>query len=229
MKKCSKCNQDKEYSNFYKKSSSKDGCSHICKGCRIEYNNNSKDLTQRYYKKNKEKYQESSKKYYKTNTEKVKNNSTKWQKHNHEEYKLIQKKWHKNNREYHKVWRKDKWDNDPNYKLRILLGNRLNEVLKKNKTYKSSNIIALLDCSLGELKSHLQQLFKKEMSWINHGIIWEIDHIIPCANFNLSLVEEQKKCFHFSNLQPLFKTTKISKSFGYDSEIGNRNKSDKFM
>ena len=229
MKKCTKCNQDKEYSNFYKKSLSKDGYNPICKECRIKYNANSKELTQQYYKENKEKYQESSKQYYNNNIEKVKNNSAKWKNLNPKKYKSIQKKWHKNNREYHKVWRKDKWDNDPNYKLRILLGNRLNEVLKKNKTYKSSNIIELLDCSLGELKTHLQQQFKNGMSWVNHGTIWEIDHIIPCASFNLSLVEEQKKCFHFSNLQPLFKTTEIAKGLGYANEVGNRNKSNKFM
>ena len=229
MKKCSKCNQDKEYSNFYKKTSSKDGYGPICKECRTQYNADSKDLTQQYYKENKEKYQESSKKYYKNNKEKVNNKSIKWQNKNPLKSKQTQKKWHKNNREYHKIWRKNKWDNDPNFKLRILLGNRLNEVLKKNKTYKSSNIIELLDCSLDEVKNHLQQQFKKEMNWGNHGTIWEIDHIIPCARFNMALVEEQKKCFHFSNLQPLFKTTEISKGLGYNDETGNRNKSNKFV
>ena len=62
------------------------------------------------------------------------------------------------------------------------------------------------------------------MTWENHGIIWEIDHIKPCVSFDLSLEEEQKKCFHYINLQPLFKTTKIAESFGYINQIGNRNK-----
>ena len=62
------------------------------------------------------------------------------------------------------------------------------------------------------------------MSWENHGEIWEIDHIVGCANFNMEYLEEQKKCFHYTNMQPLFKTSDIAKSFGYIEHIGNRNK-----
>jgi hypothetical protein len=64
------------------------------------------------------------------------------------------------------------------------------------------------------------------MTWSNHGEIWEIDHIKPCSSFNLADIEQQKQCFHYSNTQPLFKTTEIAESLGYENEIGNRNKSD---
>ncbi len=43
--------------------------------------------------------------------------------------------------------------------------------------------------------------------------------------FDLTKEEEQKLCFHYTNLQPLFKTTQIANSLGYN-EIGNRDKSD---
>jgi hypothetical protein len=69
--------------------------------------------------------------------------------------------------------------------------------------------------------------FKTEMTWENHGTVWEIDHIIPCSFFDLTKEEEQQRCYHYTNLQPLFKTTKIAESFGYINEIGNRNKSNK--
>ena len=42
---------------------------------------------------------------------------------------------------------------------------------------------------------------------------------------DLTKKEEQQKCFHYTNLQPLFKTTEIAKQFGYENEVGNRNKS----
>ena len=32
----------------------------------------------------------------------------------------------------------------------------------------------------------------------------EIDHILPCASFNLSDYKGQQKCFHYTNLQPLW-------------------------
>jgi hypothetical protein len=41
------------------------------------------------------------------------------------------------------------------------------------------------------------------MSWNNHGSYWEIDHIKPCSSFDLTDIEQQKQCFHYTNLQPL--------------------------
>jgi len=61
------------------------------------------------------------------------------------------------------------------------------------------------------------------MNWSNQGKIWEIDHIIPISKFDLTNQNEQKKAFHYTNTQPLFKTTQIAKQLGYN-EIGNRNK-----
>ncbi|MDB4232434.1 hypothetical protein N9795_01875, partial [Candidatus Pelagibacter sp.] len=98
------------------------------------------------------------------------------------------------------------------FKLRVILGTRLNEVLKKNKTNKGSNIIKLLGCSLEKVKIHLEKQFKEEMNWDNHGSYWEVDHIIPCDNFNMQDIEQQKQCFHYTNLQPLTKTQNRQKS-----------------
>jgi len=225
MKICNKCNQEKQFSDFYKKVSSKDGYNNQCISCRKKYNIKNKEIISQYYLKTKENHQNNSKKYYSNNKEKVNKKSIKWQKTHLESSKLTHNKWAKNNREYFKKWRQNQWDNNPNFRLRITLGNRLNECLKKSKTNKDSNIIKLLGCSLNELKLLLESKFTPEMNWNNHGEIWEIDHIKPCASFDLTDVKQQQECFHYSNLQPLFKTTEISKSFGYKNHIGNRNKS----
>lgn len=92
---------------------------------------------------------------------------------------------------------------DPEFKIKCLLRNRILSALKKNcigKAYKSTE---LLGCSISDYKIHLEKQFKDGMTWQNHGIMWEIDHIIPVASFNLLDPEEQKKAFHFSNTQPL--------------------------
>lgn len=52
--------------------------------------------------------------------------------------------------------------------------------------------------------------FQKGMTWENHGD-WHIDHIKAIATFNLLDEDEQKKCFHWSNLQPLWADENISK------------------
>jgi hypothetical protein len=97
---------------------------------------------------------------------------------------------------------------------------------KKKKTDKITKTELLLGCSFNDCKQYLEQQFKPEMNWGNHGIIWEIDHIKPCDSFDLTDIEQQKQCFHYSNLQPLFKTTEIANVLGYN-EVGNRNKLNK--
>ena len=59
------------------------------------------------------------------------------------------------------------------------------------------------------------------MTWDNYGGYWHIDHIIPCCRFDLTKEEEQLKCFHYTNLQPLFAVTQIIDGIEY---IGNINK-----
>jgi hypothetical protein len=53
--------------------------------------------------------------------------------------------------------------------------------------------------------AHIASQFRDGMTWENHGQ-WEIDHIKPVASFNLVEVDEQRKAFHFTNLQPLWKS-----------------------
>jgi hypothetical protein len=48
------------------------------------------------------------------------------------------------------------------------------------------------------------------MSFKNYGK-WHIDHIRPCASFDLSKASEQKECFHYTNLQPLWAEDNLSK------------------
>ena len=50
------------------------------------------------------------------------------------------------------------------------------------------------------------------MMWDNYGLYWEIDHIIPCFSFELTDPEQQKKCFYYTNLQPLTIKHNLEKS-----------------
>jgi hypothetical protein len=55
------------------------------------------------------------------------------------------------------------------------------------------------------------------MNWENQGE-WHIDHIRPCASFNLDNEEERYQCFHYTNLQPLWTEDNLIKSDKYDSD-----------
>jgi hypothetical protein len=71
----------------------------------------------------------------------------------------------------------------------------------------------LIGCGVSELMAHLAAQFQPGMSWENHGRNgWHVDHIVPCSHFDLTDPAEQKRCFHFSNLQPLWEADNIRKS-----------------
>ncbi|MFA6572185.1 MAG: hypothetical protein WCT77_13235, partial [Bacteroidota bacterium] len=70
----------------------------------------------------------------------------------------------------------------------------------------------LLGCSAEKLQYHLQSRFTSEMTWQNYGSFWHIDHIHACSHFDLTDPEQQKICFHYSNLQPLSAIDNMRKS-----------------
>lgn len=86
------------------------------------------------------------------------------------------------------------------------------EKLKRECGFKSNKTIRLLGCSMIELSRHLESQFKSGMNWENYTFRgWHIDHIQPICSFNLTKEEEQKKCFHYTNLQPLWWYENLSK------------------
>lgn len=88
----------------------------------------------------------------------------------------------------------------------------IHSALKRNGADKKGKIAELLGCSINFLRKYLESLFRDGMTWDNYGFRgWHIDHIRPCASFDLTQTEQQKGCFHYTNLQPLWWRENISK------------------
>lgn len=102
-------------------------------------------------------------------------------------------------------------DNNPMWPMINTLRQRVHKAVKAQRSYKGSRTRELIGCSYQELRDHLAAQFEPGMSWDNHGE-WEIDHIRPVASFDLTDPREQEKCFHFSNLQPLWRSANRSKA-----------------
>ena len=100
-----------------------------------------------------------------------------------------------------KAYEKKRKAHDPVFKLTKTLRSRLGCALRNQSASKSTRTFELTGCSILELKQHLESKFQDGMTWENHGE-WHVDHIRPCASFNLTDEAEQRACFHFSNLQP---------------------------
>ena len=83
------------------------------------------------------------------------------------------------------------------------LRSRVRQTIRAQGGLKRHHAQHLLGCDRATLMLHLQSQFKSGMNWNNYGSVWEIDHRTPCSSFNLLDEDEQRKCFHYTNLQPL--------------------------
>lgn len=196
MKKCSKCDETKSDSDFYKRKDSTDGLASHCKQCRKSYRELTKDKKSEAdrlrYLKNKEHIDARAISYYHANKDKKRN-------------------YDQSRRQSLYEQRRDRYRTDLNYKLKCNLRSRLRRALKRNT--KSGSTLDLLGCSIEHLKLHLESGFSEGMTW-DHVLSGEIhiDHIVPCASFDLTDEEQQRECFHYKNLQPLWAKDNFKKS-----------------
>jgi hypothetical protein len=172
-----------------------------------EYRINTEYSKKRYWK-NKKQELKRNKEYRLKNKEKLKKQKKEYYLKNKEKIKEKGRKYSKNNRDKINVYFRHRFKTKPNFKIRQLLGNRIRKVLKGIN--KSASTMELIDCTIEELWIHLESKFKPWMTRENYGL-WHVDHIIPCANFDLTDLEQQKKCFHYTNLQPLWAHENYSK------------------
>ena len=60
----------------------------------------------------------------------------------------------------------------------------------------------LLGCTMAEFIKWIEKQWKPEWNWNNWGILWHIDHIIECRNYDLSDWNAACECFHYTNTRP---------------------------
>ena len=114
---------------------------------------------------------------------------------------------------YMRRWKRARYAASLAYRIECVLRRRIQIAIRKSGGDKDSRTLELVGCSVEELLKHLEGLWKPGMSWENYGLRgWHIDHIRPCASFDLTDPEQQKACFHWSNLQPLWAEENIRKS-----------------
>jgi len=214
-------------------------------GYQRQYRLKKKEYMREYRLKNKEKTNEYSKEYYLKNKEKMNQYTKEYRLKNKEKILLKQKEYHLKHKEqrkqyilknkekinqYTKEYRlknkekileqrneynKNRKKTDIGFRIASNLRVRLYHALKGND--KTNSTMKLLGCSISDFKKHIESLFKPWMAWENYGK-WNIDHIIPCAAFDLTIPEQQQRCFHYSNLQPLDAIENIKKGSYYNNK-----------
>jgi hypothetical protein len=197
MKTCIKCKVEKELKDFSKNKASKDGCHKYCKEC-------DKKRAKIYRKNNRARIQKQRLEYRQENREKLSKLSQEYYQQNKEA-----------RREYKLHYERDRRANHPTYRLKKNLARRISSAL--DGTTKSASTIKLLGCTPDQFRKHLESKFTEGMAWNQRGL-WVIDHVLPCAAFDLTKKKHQRYCFHWSNLQPLWSLDNLKKSDKHDPE-----------
>ena len=161
----------------------------------------------------KETYKEHNRKWYLKNKKIHDERNKLWRQKNKKRMQFLQRRWYLKNKEKHNkrviLRTKERIKIDPSFKLINNLRKRILDVVKKR--YKSAPTMKLLGVKdIEQIWKHLEKSFKPGMTRKNHGK-WHIDHILPCSSFDLTKPEEQAKCFHYTNLQPLWASENLSK------------------
>ena len=203
-------------------------CDGSCKTCanlkkQRKYNANPqryKDAQKARYNADPQHYRDNAKRWYQDNTERAKTRTR--------EYTArmisLDPDFHKKNhakrdktkvRQQQNAYRKERMANDPAFKMACAMRSYVWKVLKTHSVAKKEKLNEYLGCDLPTLVKHLEDQFADGMSWANYGQ-WHHDHIIPVNAFDLSKEADRAKCFHYTNLQPLWAADNLSKRASLD-------------
>lgn len=227
MKKCNKCNIDKELSEFKIEKRNLDGKTNTCRKCINEYRRNHRKqihdkalLADKRYRdrQNKIGYHST---YYVENSELLKARAKKNYSKNKDpyierakiqreskEYKLYQKQYRIKNRKKINEYYLNRLQ-DPKHKMLHNIRQSIRNCFLRKKKHST---IKYLGCTISEFISHIEKQFSGEMSWENHGKLWHLDHIIPVNAFNFSDESDLFVCFNYKNYRPLLAIENIKKN-----------------
>ena len=152
---CKRCDQDKEVSNFHKKSKSESGYQLYCKSC-------ISNIQKKYYKENIDKVLDRKRNYRSTESYKEKS-------------KIYESKYSQVRKEKSKTFK---------VRFGMLLRDIVRRCLSHKGVKKSSNTYKLLGYDTNKLRQRIECQFKEGMSWENHGE-WHIDHKKPISKFSI--------------------------------------------
>lgn len=210
IKKCGGCQVEKPFSEFNKCKGGKFGLHNHCRECsklhKKKWEAENKDWVAEYWK-NPINYARSRERY------KIK----------YDNDPIFREKELKKNRDRRRSEpvrikarkQRKKWLEIPHNRISQSLRARVRCALKG--ITKTAETERLLNCSFEFLKNYLESKFQPGMTWSNYGE-WEIDHIIPCNYFNLEIPDNQKICFNYKNLQPLWEKDNIKKQASVNEE-----------
>lgn len=206
---CFICNEWRSVTLFCKATRSWDKLSNKCKPCSILYNKANQERIREYNATHKAQYQQWCEANREELNRKARIRNRQWYRDNREDILRTKTEWRNKNKDKINARIRQQRIDDPSLRIKDCLYRRVGEWLKGST--KSANTQELLGCSFQQFKEWLESKFVEGMSWENQGSEWHVDHEVPCAAFDLSDPVQHRICFHYSNMQPLWKEDNLAK------------------
>ena len=207
MKKCNKCGDTKPLAEFSKRKFSPDGLQCYCKVCDSERKKSRNFSVDPDLKE---------KKCTKCNKTKPVASFSKDKKSPdglQNDCKVCVSQYHKANKNKNKrnERRRQKYKNDPEYKLKKIVRDHQRRIVKATKLQKSKSSFEYLGCTISEFKKHIESQFTEGMNWENHAHdTWHIDHKVP-LDWYVKNHTNPYEANHYKNLQPMWAGDNMSK------------------
>tara|TARA_R100001463_G_scaffold46370_1_gene94931 strand:+ start:458 stop:874 length:417 start_codon:yes stop_codon:yes gene_type:complete len=122
----------------------------------------------------------------------------------------------------HAEYTRNRLANDPVFQWVSQTRTRLRRILHGTGSHQPT--LDLLGCTGQEWRDHLEAQWTEGMSWDSYGAgegRWQCDHVIPVSAFDQSDLEQRKKCWHYSNTQPLWAKDNMAKGATIPTESTN--------
>jgi predicted nucleic acid-binding Zn ribbon protein len=117
-------------------------------------------------------------------------------------------------------WTSEKRKTDLSYKIIGNIRSRLYHAIIRGGNLKHETTLKLTGCSKEDLIKHLETTAHDGFSWNDFTCDnYAIDHIIPCHIYNMSIHEDQKKCFNYKNLRIITKLDNLKKANKIDFDL----------
>jgi len=197
---CSICKKEKPIGDFYKDKFRQDKLRYQCKICCDQCN-------KRYQIKHRNTILLQRKQYRLEHKEEINLKGREYHLKNKIKEKIFCKQYSSNpiNKERRQKRKKERFQKDPIFRLHCNISSRMRWALKHQNAKKSMKTIKLLGCTALEFKNYIQSLLKPGMSLLNDGVKkWQLHHIKYCFTFDLRDIEQQKLCFHYTNVIPMW-------------------------
>ncbi len=174
------------------------------------------ETSSNWKKLNKDRIKEYNKQYREINKDKVLEQQRSYKLLNIDKIKIWDKEYRIKNRKNLNEWERNYLAENINARIAKYIRSRVNTALKPKLGRKFNSSKELIGLNIDELKQYLESKFTEGMNWDNYGRKgWHVDHIRPCASFDLTDPEQQKQCFNYTNLQPLWAIDNLRKHKKY--------------